>query len=178
MKKKVRMSRVNTRNVSRSSGSKKVRWLAMIVCIAIPLFAGFIGSFFTSSNIPVWYEGLNKPSFTPPAQVFPVVWTTLFVLMGIALYIVYVSPKGKTRTMALRLFGIQLGLNIIWSILFFGMRRPEYALIEIVLLWISILMTMIYFRKVDRKTTGYLLLYIIWVSVASVLNYTIVALNP
>lgn len=182
VKSKIRRSansrKVKTRNVPRSSGSKKIRWLALVVCIAIPLIAGYLGSFFTSSSLSDWYVQLNKASFNPPSSVFPIVWTTLFILMGIALYLVYVSPNSKTKTMALKLFIVQLVLNIFWSFLFFGMRRPDYALIEVVLLWLSILMTMIYFRKVDKRTTGYLLLYLLWVSVATLLNYAIVVLNP
>ncbi len=157
---------------------KKFRFLTLVICIAIPLIAGFIGSIFTSSNIPTWYAGLNKPSFTPPAQVFPVVWTTLFVLMGIALYFVYIAKKSKARTIALWMFAVQLVLNMIWSLLFFTLHSSAYALIEIVVLWVAILLTLIYFRKVDRGTTGYLLLYILWVSAATVLNYAIVVLNP
>jgi len=160
--------------------SKRFRFWTLILCILIPLFVGFIGSFFTSSSVSDWYLTLNKPSLNPPSWVFGPVWSILFILMGIALYLVYVSNdkhKSKTRNIALGFFTIQLILNIIWSFLFFAMKNPLYAFIEIILLWLAIVLTMVYSYRVDRKTFWFLIPYLLWVSFASYLNYSILFLN-
>jgi tryptophan-rich sensory protein len=119
---------------------------------------------------------LNKPSFSPPNYLFAPVWTALYILMGIALYLVWINGYKKHKK-AIIVFGIQLGLNLLWSILFFGMRNPLLAFIEILLLWSFIVYTIILFYKTS-KTAAYLLTpYILWVSFASVLNFFIFYLN-
>lgn len=136
-----------------------------------------MGSVFTTSAIPTWYATLNKPSFAPPNWVFAPVWTTLYILMGVALYL-GLSGKGKgERKKAVRIFALQLILNVLWSLLFFGMRNPTLALIDIVALWIAIFLTIKSFSKIN-KWAGYLLVpYFLWVSFASFLNLFIVILN-
>lgn len=155
--------------------SKIVRLIAaVLVCELV----GIIGSFFTVLAISGWYTTIQKPLFTPPNWVFAPVWTTLFLLMGISLYLVW--EKGlekKEAKMAVSIFGVQLALNIGWSFLFFGLQNPFLALLEIVLLWAAILATTILFYRIS-KTAGILLIpYLLWTSFAAFLNYSIWVLN-
>ena len=153
--------------------------IKFIVAIGVCQLAGFVGSLFTTPSIPTWYAALRKPSFNPPNWIFGPVWTTLFVLMGIAAFIVW--NKGLDRKgvkAALLLFIIQLLLNMLWSYLFFTLHSPLYAFVEVIILWLAILLTMVKFFPISRAA-GYLLLpYILWVSFAAVLNFTLFRLNP
>ena len=150
----------------------KGQWGMLVFFIALCHLAGIIGSFFTFEAIPTWYAMLQKPSFSPPNWVFGPVWTTLYTLMGIAVYIVW-QKRGK----GVRLFWIHLFFNALWSILFFGLQNPLYALVEIVVLWALLLATMMLFFRTS-KTAGWLLVpYLVWVTFASVLNAAIVLLN-
>jgi len=148
--------------------------IAVVVC----LLAGFIGSIFTTPSIPTWYASLNKPSFNPPNWLFGHVWTTLYILMGISAYLVWEkSYRYRSYRPALNIFWTQLILNVIWSIIFFGLKSPLFAFIEIVILWIAILFTILKFNRIS-KTAAYLLIpYILWVTFASVLNFYILILN-
>ena len=116
---------------------------SVIVC----QLAGLVGSVFTTSSIATWYSVINKPSFNPPNWLFSPVWITLFFLMSLSLYLI-LNTKHKQRKIALTFFGIQLILNTLWSIIFFGLKSPFYAFIEIILLWFAILMTIIKFYKI------------------------------
>jgi tryptophan-rich sensory protein len=149
----------------------------LVFSILLCMIAAIIGSVFTTSAIPGWYESLQKPFFSPPNWAFAPVWTTLYILMGISLYLVIIKKADKNITMGLYLFGIQLFLNALWSVLFFGLRNPFYGLIGIVALWISILLTIIQFWKIERKAAYLLVPYIIWVTIASFLNYYVWILN-
>ena len=153
--------------------------LKLVTSIFICLFAGFIGSIFTSPSIPTWYATLTKPSFNPPSWIFAPVWTTLFVLIGISLYMVWNKGlQDKKVKISLFIFGVQLVLNVLWSFLFFGLHSPFYAFLEIIILWAAIVLTIVNFFKVSR-TAGLLLLpYIFWVSFAAILNFSIWRLNP
>ena len=148
----------------------------LIFSIIICQLAGIVGSIFTASSIPDWYIYLNKPSFNPPGYVFGPVWTFLYTLMGIAVYLVWTSDKGRS-ILPLVIFDIQLILNALWSILFFGFRNPFIAFIDIILLWIFIILTIWQFAKVDKKAAYLLIPYIAWVSFAVFLNYSIWQLN-
>lgn len=151
-------------------------WKKLLGAIVICQTAGIAGSFFTASAVGSWYVGLNKWSLNPPSWVFGPVWTTLFLLTGIALYYIWLK-KGKNINNAAAWFGIQLGLNILWSVFFFGFRQPLWALVEIIFLWIAILITIVKFYKIS-KMAGYLMMpYILWVCLAIVLNFMIVYLN-
>lgn len=152
--------------------------IKLIVSITICLFAGFLGSFFTIPAIPTWYATLTKPSFAPPNWLFFPVWTTLFLMMGISLYLVWRRGlEGQPVKNALVIFAVQLILNVLWSAAFFGLRSPLSGLIEISILWISIAFTIMIFMKISR-TAGLLLIpYIIWVSFAAILNFFIWRLN-
>ncbi len=156
----------------------KINYIRLVVSVVVCLLAGFIGSFFTSSSIPTWYAGVSKPAFNPPNWVFAPVWTALFILMGISLYLVW--NKGlqvNAVKIAVAVFAIQLILNVLWSVLFFGLKSPLYAFIEIIILWLSILFTIVLFFRISR-TAGYLLVpYILWVSFAALLNFSIWRLN-
>lgn len=149
------------------------------VCVLLCLSAGGIGSAFTVSAIPEWYATLNKPSFSPPNWIFAPVWTFLYILMGLAAAIVW--QKGlqnpQVRT-ALVVFLIQLILNMLWSVLFFGLKSPLYGLIDILFLWAMILVTIAQFSKVSTSAAALLIPYILWVTFASGLNLGIFLLNP
>lgn len=153
--------------------------LKLIIAIIVSELAGIIGSVFTTPSIAGWYEGIVKPNLNPPAWVFGPVWTTLFALMGISAFLIW--KKGLDRKdvkMALGIFLGQLVLNTIWSIIFFGLHSSGGALIEIVFLWLAILATIILFYKISRPSAWLLLPYILWVSFAGYLNYSIWQLNP
>jgi tryptophan-rich sensory protein len=150
----------------------------LIIAIVVSEFAGIIGSVFTASSIPGWYAGIMKPDLNPPAWVFGPVWTTLFALMGIAAFLVW--KKGLDRRdvkIALGIFMGQLVLNTLWSIIFFGFKSPGVAFVEIIFLWLAILATIIAFAKISKPAAWLLVPYILWVSFAAYLNYSIYALN-
>lgn len=148
--------------------------MKLVIAIIFCELAGVLGSVFTAPAINSWYVSLAKPSFNPPNWVFGPVWTALFLLMGIALFLVWNS---KSHGQSLRVFVLQLILNVFWTVIFFGLENPFLALIEIGLLWLSIIWTVMEFQKVS-KTAAYLLLpYLFWVSFAAVLNFSIVLLN-
>ena len=150
----------------------------LVVSFAVPLFAAFLGSVFTASSVSTWFTTLIKPSFNPPNWIFGPVWTILYLLMGFSLFLVWKQGlKKKYVKECLIIFGIQIFLNFLWSLLFFGLQNPLLAFIEIIFLWISILFMIIYFYKVN-KTAAYMQIpYILWVSFAAVLNLSIVLLN-
>ena len=152
--------------------------LTLVICILICQCVGFIGSLFTRPSIPTWYATLDKPPFTPPNWVFSPVWITLFLLMGISLFLIWRRGLAeKTVRVAIVFFGSQLIFNILWSVLFFGLRSPLAGFIDIAVLWVAIALTIFYCLKVS-KTAGVLLMpYIVWVSFAAVLNGFIWRLN-
>lgn len=149
-----------------------------IVSIGICLGAGVLGSFFTATSIPTWYQTLNKPFFSPPNFVFAPVWTVLYILMGYSLYLA-LSGKGKEeRKKAVRIFAVQLILNALWSVIFFGLKNPTLAFVDIIALWVSIVLTIKAFSKINKTASLLLYPYLAWVSFATVLNLAIVLLNP
>lgn len=143
----------------------------LILSIGICLGAGILGSLFTISAIPEWYSTLNKPSFSPPNWVFAPVWIILYILMGISLYLIWTRRKVPT------VFWIQLILNAFWSIIFFGMRNPTLALVDIAALWIAIVLTIKAFYKINKIAANLLYPYLVWVSFATILNLSIMLLN-
>lgn len=151
-------------------------WPALIFAIFLCESAGLIGSFFTFSAIPVWYATLSKPFFSPPNVVFGPVWTILYALMGISLYFVWTS-KAKSKPYALKVFFAQLGLNAMWSMIFFGLKNPGLAFIEILALGASIYLTIRAFQKISQVAAYLLYPYLVWVSFATVLNFSIWMLN-
>ncbi|MBU0470107.1 MAG: tryptophan-rich sensory protein [Nanoarchaeota archaeon] len=157
---------------------KKIDYWKLTTSLLLCQFAGVIGSFFTISSVSTWYMALNKPAFNPPKDIFSPVWIMLYLLMGISLYLIWNKGiRSKQSKTAVSIFGIQLALNTFWPILFFGLRLPLSAFIEIIILWIAILLTMIHFYKIS-KTASYLLIpYFLWVSFATVLNFFLFYLN-
>jgi len=152
--------------------------VGLIVAIAVCELAGIIGSLFTAPSIPGWYAGLAKPSFNPPGWIFGPVWTALYAMMGLAAWLVY--EKGSKRPevrKALAVFGVQLLLNTLWSIVFFGAHQLFGAVVVIVILWATILWTILRFRKISKAAAWLLVPYILWVSFATVLTVSIYVLN-
>lgn len=155
-----------------------MKWLKLAAFIFVCHMAGIIGSVFTTSSIPTWYAGLEKPWFTPPNWLFAPVWLTLYTLMGISLYWIWQKgPSKENVRSALLVFFGQLVINAIWSIVFFGLQSPFYALILVAMMWTLILLTIYMFYKIDKKAGLILVPYIAWVTIASLLNYFVWVLN-
>lgn len=150
----------------------------LIISVIACELVGFLGTPFTISAIPTWYETLNKPFFAPPNWLFGPVWTLLYFLMGVAFYLIWKQgwKKKKART-AGKYFVVQLALNFIWSPIFFGLRAPLLGLIVIVAMWVLILLTMKKFYPVSGLASYLLVPYILWVTFATLLNAAIVVLN-
>jgi translocator protein len=153
----------------------------LLISLLLPQFAGIIGSFFTVSAIATWYVGLQKPVFSPPNWLFGPAWVTLYFLMGLSVYIIWSKVDSFQQIrgvkLALWIFWVHLFFNAVWSIIFFGMRNPALAFADIIIIWIFIVILIVKFWNI-RKTAAYLLIpYLLWVSFASVLNYSLWQLN-
>lgn len=148
---------------------KQINWVKLVTSLVICQAAGGIGALATTPKIQTWYATLNKPFFQPPNWLFGPVWTLLFLLMGISLYMVW-EKKKKLTDPIFNWFWIQLLLNILWSYLFFGAERPGWALVEILGLWWAIKMTMKSFVKAGKTPVRLLIPYLAWVSFATLLN--------
>lgn len=148
---------------------------SILICLA----AGFLGSLVTITGPGSWYDQLVKPWFNPPSFIFGPVWTALYILIGIALYLVLTEGLEKPPVrLAAGLFAVQLVLNAVWSYAFFGLESPFLGFVELVILWIFILATIIAFFRIKRIAAFLMLPYIAWVTFAGVLTYTIMILNP
>lgn len=150
----------------------------LIVAVLIPLIVGATSGFFTVTGVGSWYQTINKPSWNPPGWIFGPVWTSLYIMMGIALFLVWraeVNPGVKKK--AIVLFSIQLLLNFSWSFIFFNQQQIGWALVEIIILWVFILLTIFAFGKINPAAAWLLVPYISWVSFATILTYTIWKLN-
>jgi translocator protein len=150
---------------------------ALGLCVGVCFAAAAVGALFTSPNVPDWYASLNKPSWTPPSWVFGPAWSLLYLAMGISAWRVWRIAGFRLAAAPLALFGIQLILNMAWSGLFFGLRSPGAALMEIILLWGAILATMIAFRRRSAAAGWLMLPYLAWVTFAAALNLAIWNLN-
>lgn len=153
------------------------RAIKLLLSIAISFSAGAVGNLATSPNIPTWYAALEKPVFNPPNWVFGPVWTLLYILMGVSLYLVWSSPSRK-KGIAYTFFGVQLVLNALWSIVFFGLHQPWLAVVIIVFLFTTIVMTMWSFLTHCRWAAWLLIPYLGWVGFATALNIAVAHLNP
>jgi benzodiazapine receptor len=152
--------------------------LRLAISVGTPLLVGALSGFATARSVTGWYVSLRKPVFNPPSWIFGPVWTALYVLMGIALYLVW--RNGWDRDVvrwAVALFGVQLALNGLWSLLFFGMQSPGWAFVEILLLWAAIATTLVAFWRVELLAGALLIPYFLWVSFAVLLNGSIWMLN-
>jgi tryptophan-rich sensory protein len=152
--------------------------LGLIIWIAVSFCAGLIGSRFTGPAVASWYADTNKPAWTPPAVVFGPVWSALYLMMGMAAWLVWRKAGLSGASTAMVLFGLQLIGNAAWSWIFFGLHRFDLAFFEIVILWALILATLIAFWRHDTRAGLLLLPYLAWVSYASALNSAIWRLNP
>jgi tryptophan-rich sensory protein len=150
----------------------------LVLSFLVTFAAAAIGSLFTFKSIPTWYATLHPTSLTPPNWVFGPVWTILYILMAIAAYLVWKNiSKQKKVGQAMNLFYLQLVLNALWSILFFGQHLILAAFIEIILLWFAIILTIIWFSKVSRAAAWLMAPYILWVSFAGILNFMVYLAN-
>lgn len=157
----------------------KVNIPKLIISLVITEGAGGIGSFFTAEAIPTWYASLNRSPLTPPNWLFAPMWITLYFLMGLSLYLVLQHGKeGNDKRLALSLFAVQLILNVLWSVIFFGGKQILFGAVEIVFMWFFILATIIEFRPLNRVASYLLFPYLSWVTVATVLNFSILWVNP
>jgi benzodiazapine receptor len=153
--------------------------LTLIFAVGICLLAGYVGSYYTTPEIPTWYAGLQKPDLNPPSWVFAPVWTVLYTLMGISLYLIVQSNlKSQEVQFGLILFIFQLMVNIGWSFFFFGLHSTFFGFLAIVLLWAVLLCTIIQVWRFSIPAAVLLIPYFIWVSFAAYLNYAILVLNP
>lgn len=155
------------------------KYVKITISISVCLLVAFLASFATQSSVKTWFVTIEKPFFNPPSWLFAPVWTLLYIMMGIAVGLIW-SSDFKDRKMvksAMIIFGIQLGLNALWSILFFGLRNPLLAFIEILLLWLFIFETIKAFRPIDCLASKLLYPYLAWVSFATILNASIWWLN-
>jgi len=151
--------------------------IRLLYSLLITIGVGAIAGIATASNINAWYAQLTKPSFNPPNSIFGPVWTVLYILMGIALFLVWKQPASEKKSTALGIFFVQLFLNFCWSFIFFYFHQIGFALIDISLLWIFIIITIFQFSKFSRLASWLLVPYICWVSFATILNAAIFHLN-
>ncbi len=157
---------------------KKINILKLVASLLLCQAAGIVGAFFTRSAIDTWYAGLNKPFFSPPNWLFAPAWLTLYLLMGVSLYLIWRQGlKIKENKKAFCLFLFHLLINALWSIIFFSLRNPFGALICIFLLWVLILVLIKKFFKIEKKSAYLLIPYWLWVSFATILNFAIWQLN-
>jgi translocator protein len=152
--------------------------MKLFYSLVLTLSVGVIAGLATASNIGGWYSTLSKPGFNPPNWIFGPVWTLLYILMGLALSLIWKQPASNRRSNALWLFFVQLFLNFIWSFLFFYFHNTGLALVDIIILWIFIILTIISFSRLSKTAAWLLMPYICWVSFASILNGAIYHLNP
>lgn len=158
---------------------KSINILTLAASIVLCQLAGLIGSLATVPAIPTWYESLKKPFFNPPNWIFGPVWTGLYALMGVSLFLAWQRRQDNTQVkIALVFFFLQLILNVLWSVAFFGLRSPLLGLMDIVLLWTAIFLTIRKFLNISRAAGLLLVPYMLWVSFAVLLNFSFWLLNP
>lgn len=144
--------------------------IKLIISILLPLSVGAIAGMFTSQAVPVWYASLNRPSFSPPNWVFGPVWTSLYILLGVSFFLIWKEEASKEIDLAIKVFSIQMLLNFAWSFIFFYFNLIGAALIEIILLWISIAAMIYLFYKIKPLAAYLNIPYLLWVSFATILN--------
>ncbi len=154
----------------------KIRWKELLIALGIPLAVGGLGALFSGGMTD--YGAMNKPPLSPPGWIFPVVWSILYLLMGYASYLIWISdaPQSEKRK-ALLLYGAQLAANFIWPLIFFGAEMYLLALIWLVVLWLLIFFTIRAFSKINERAGDLLIPYILWVTFAAYLNLGIYLLN-
>lgn len=153
----------------------KIKWKEFIISLVIPLCIGGLAAFITRGSMSA-FESLNKPPLSPPGWLFPVVWTILYIMMGIASYFIYTS-QSPSKKIALGIYGIQLFFNFFWSIIFFNLEMYFLAFIWLVVLFLSIWACIYVFGSINKKAAYLLVPYLLWVTFAGYLNYMIFLLN-
>ena len=155
----------------------KIHWKTLLKSIAIPLITGGISALISMGGMKN-FDTVNKPSFTPPMVLFPIVWTILFILMGISFYLIITSNASAVRlSNAVKLYGAQLIFNFFWSIWFFALSLYWFSFIWLVILWVLIILTIISFYKISKPAAYLLIPYLLWVTFAGILNFSIALMN-
>ena len=157
--------------------SRRQPGFALVGFVLLSLSAGAVGGIATAGSIGGWYQTIAKPDWNPPGWVFGPVWTTLYLMMGVAAWIVWRQAGPGTKAWPLALFAVQLALNALWSFVFFAWHQIGWALVEILALWVAITATIASFLRVSKVAAVLLVPYLAWVSFASFLTYTIWTLN-
>lgn len=152
----------------------KIQWKKLIVSLVIPLAVGGLSALLTREGMERFSE-VQKPPLAPPAWLFPVAWTILYVLMGVAAYLIWVAPHPFTLQFAA--YGTQLFFNFFWSLIFFNLKNDLFAFVWLVFLWLFILLTVLLFRRNDRTAAWLMVPYLVWVTFAGYLNLGIYLLN-
>ena len=155
----------------------KISWTKLITALILTYAAGALGSIFTFNAIPTWYASLQKAPFNPPNTIFGPVWTILYTLMAIAYYLVWTQKKQSGKTLALSVFIMQLVLNTLWSLLFFGAHLLWLSYAEILLLLFFIALTIYYFWRFSKNAAVLMVPYLLWTGFASILNLFVAILN-
>jgi benzodiazapine receptor len=150
---------------------------SLIVFLALCLSVSLIGGWITQTSVNDWYQTLVKPTLNPPDWVFAPTWVTLYVMMALSAWRIWLRSAGRIRQLAMLIFAIQLALNLAWSFIFFGAKSPSFAAIEIVALWITIFISLLTFSRIDRIAVWLMIPYLLWVSFAIYLNVSIYLLN-
>ena len=154
----------------------KIEWRKLLKSIAIPLLVGGLSALLSGGGMEM-FDAVEKPPLSPPAWLFPVVWTILYTLMGIASYLVALSGKTYRAKTALAFYGIQLFFNFLWSIIFFRFEAYWFAFVWLALLWALILITTVLFYRISKPAGYFMIPYILWVTFAGYLNFAIALLN-
>ena len=155
----------------------KSKLFKLVVSLILPLSLGSIAGIFTAEAVPEWYATLNRPSFNPPNWLFGPVWTVLYILLGISLFLIWKQSANKERNLAILLFLLQLLLNFGWSFIFFFFNMIGLALFEIILLWISIVVMLVLFYRIKPLASYINIAYLLWVTFATILNASYFILN-
>ena len=150
---------------------------SLIAFIVLCFSAAAFGSVFTNKSLKTWYQTIKKPTWNPPNKIFGPVWSALYLMMALAGWMVWERLPQKGFSVPMVLFFVQLVLNTFWSVIFFGLRSPGWAFVEVVILWIGITLTMVSFWAVYWVAGVLFLPYLLWVSFAAILNFTIWRLN-
>ena len=155
----------------------KIKWKELIISLVIPLAVGVVSGFLNKDSMKD-FENLNQPPLSPPGWLFPVVWTVLYILMGIASYLVYTSYATKLQKKnALTVYGVQLFFNFVWSFLFFKFSLYSFSFVWILILWALIILTAVMFYKISKPAAYLMIPYLLWVTFAAYLNLGVAILN-
>lgn len=157
---------------------KKIDWKRLIILLAIPLLVGGLSSLLTGNDMSSMYTSIEQPPLSPPSALFPIMWTILYILMGVSSYLVSgTEVPTRKRNVALTIYGAQLVVNFFWSILFFRMQLILFSFFWIVLLWILVLIMILVFGRISKAAAWLQVPYLIWLTIAAYLNIGIYLLN-